>query len=199
MTGVNELKTPAFWKALAAEFIGTGMLVFVGCSAAVSADPNKDIDSFVTRVGFTFGLTVATMVWCTAAVSGGHINPAVTLAVLVTRKMSLLKAVGYMVSQCVGAIVGAALLFAAVTPKIQNGGFGCNGFPEEIYAGQAILIEAIITFVLVFTVFATCDDQRKDLKGSGPLAIGIAVLIAHLAVVSIHAVCLVLRNLNLLR
>ncbi|OQV13592.1 putative Aquaporin AQPAe.a [Hypsibius exemplaris] len=179
----DELRTFPFWKAIAAEFLGTGFLVFVGCAAAVSSNPAASVDSFVARVAFTFGLTVATLVWCTAAASGGHINPAVTMAVMVTRKISLLRGAFYIVAQCGGAIAGAGLLSAATSEAINAGPFGCNGFPDYIGAGQAILMEAMITFVLVFTVFATCDDKRKDLQGSGPLAIGIAVLVAHLGMI----------------
>lgn len=179
----DELRQYAFWKALAAEFLGTGFLVFVGCAAAVTARPDQAVDSFVVRVGLTFGLTVATMVWCTAGASGGHINPAVTLGFLVTRKISLLRGGCFVVCQLVGGIAGAGLLYASTTPKIRQGDFACNKLGDGVDVGMGILIETLITFVLVFTVFATCDEKRKDLNGSGPLAIGIAVLIAHLAVV----------------
>jgi aquaporin-4 len=190
-SSIEDLGKITFWKALAAEFIGTGLLVFVGCGAAVTSKPDQGTDAFVTRVALTFGLTVATVVWGICSCSGGHINPAVTVAFLLTRKISLLRAVLYMAFQCSGAVAGAALLFAATDNKIHAGGFGCNGIRDGageliVNGTQAILIEALITFVLIFTVFATCDNKRGDMKGSGPLAIGIAVLICHLAVVSLY-------------
>ncbi|OWA52070.1 putative Aquaporin AQPAe.a [Hypsibius exemplaris] len=188
-SSIEDLGKISFWKALAAEFIGTGFLVFVGCGAAVTSAPSQGTDAFVTRVALTFGLTVATMVWCICGVSGGHINPAVTVAFLVTRKISLIRGLLYMAFQCSGAVAGAALLFAVSTTEIAGGGFGCNGIRAKdgttfiVTGTQAVLIEALITFVLIFTVFATCDSKRGDLKGSGPLQIGIAVLICHLAVI----------------
>ncbi|XP_055353359.1 aquaporin-5-like [Paramacrobiotus metropolitanus] len=183
-SSIEDLGRVKFWKALGAEFLGTAILVFVGCgSAASSPVPTQNMDAFCTRVGITFGLTVATVVWGICNVSGGHINPAVTIAFLLTRKISLLKAVLYMAFQCSGAVAGAGLLFAVVDEKTFQGPFACNGVGGGLNNMQAILIEAIITFVLIFTVFATCDGKRCDLKGSGPLAIGIAVLICHLAVI----------------
>lgn len=198
-SSLEDLGKVTFWKALGAEFLGTAFLVFVGCGAAVTSTPAANTDAFVTRVALTFGLTVATMVWCIAGVSGGHINPAVTLAFLVTRKISILRAILYMAFQCSGAVAGAALLYAAVDEKIRTGPFGCNTIartsaaddaPLQISELQGILIEALITFVLIFTVFATCDSKRGDLKGSGPLAIGIAVGICHLAVVCRYLHCI---------
>ncbi|OQV13591.1 putative Aquaporin-4 [Hypsibius exemplaris] len=180
---LEELKSLLFWKAVAAEFIGTGFLVFLGCGAAVTSDPAQSEDAFVTRVAFTFGLTVATMVWCIGAASPGHINPAVTLGFLLTGKVGLLRAVSYIGAQCLGAMAGAGLLAASTTKAIREGSFGCNAVSADITAGQAVLIEALMTFVLVFTVLATCDTKRRDLNGSGPLAIGIAVLICHLAAI----------------
>jgi aquaporin-4 len=189
---VDEVGTIVFWKALAAEFLGTGILVFVGCGAAVTSDQSQSTDAFVTRVALTFGLTVATMVWSVAGVSGGHINPAVTLAFLITRKITLLRGLLYVLAQCLGAMTGAAFLAASLTAKLREGSFGCTLF-QDITSMQAILIEGLITFVLVFAIFATCERKENafnaskpgDLNGSGSLAIGIAVLICNLAAVSL--------------
>ena len=125
------------------------------------------------------------MVWCLAALSGGHINPAITFAFLVARKIGILRGVFYIVFQCLGAMAGAGLLSACTSQTIRDGSFGCNGIAAEISVGQAVLIESLITFILTFTVFATSDEHRKERHGGmGPLEIGIAVLISHLAVVS---------------
>nr|G5CTG2.1 RecName: Full=Aquaporin-5; Short=AQP-5 [Milnesium tardigradum]AEP14559.1 aquaporin 5 [Milnesium tardigradum] len=187
-SSIEDLAKIQFWKALGAEFIGTAVLVYIGCGAAVTSTPDANRDAFVTRVSLAFGLTVATMVWAICGVSGGHINPAVSLGFLVTRRISLVRFLLYVAFQCSGAVAGAALLYASTFDSVKRGGFGTNSMATEngqylISPAQGILIEAIITFVLVFTVFATCDAKRSDLKGSGPLAIGIAVLISHLVAI----------------
>uniref|UniRef100_A0A8P4KSI4 Aquaporin-4 n=1 Tax=Dicentrarchus labrax TaxID=13489 RepID=A0A8P4KSI4_DICLA len=168
----------SFWRCVGAEFFA--MLLFVLLSlgstinwGAVSQDPQPPD---LVLISLCFGLSIATMVQCFGHISGAHINPAVTAAMVVTRKLSLAKAVFYLLAQCVGAIVGAAILFG-VTPASVRGGMGVN---TSISEGNALVIELFITFQLVFTVFATCDHKRNDLKGSSALAIGLSVCVGHL-------------------
>ena len=80
---VHEVKTGRFWLALLAEFVGTGLLVLVGCGSCADSD--------VVRISLSFGLSVATIVWVTAHVSGGHINPAITAGFLLTRKIGFVR------------------------------------------------------------------------------------------------------------
>ncbi|KAJ1191301.1 hypothetical protein NDU88_000617 [Pleurodeles waltl] len=119
------------------------------------------------------------MVQCFGHISGGHINPAVTIAMLCTRKISLAKSIFYVIAQCLGAIVGAGLLYL-VTPPNVAGNLGITTVDGHLSAGHGLLIELIITFQLVFTIFATCDSKRKDVTGSVALAIGFSVTIGHL-------------------
>ncbi|MBF8267809.1 MAG: hypothetical protein HW388_1317, partial [Dehalococcoidia bacterium] len=114
----------------------------------------------------------------TARISGGHINPAVTFAAVLTRKMGVTKGGMYVVGQLSGAIVGAFLL-KAVIPDALEGGLGSHALGPGITAGAGLVVEMVLTFLLVFVVFATAMDP----KGPGhlaPLAIGLAVLVDHL-------------------
>jgi len=192
-SNVEDLKKGIFWKALLAEFIGTLLLTFAGCSSCVPNTFNpynqtlKDDYSLVigadnsslVAISLTFGIAVATIVWSIAHVSGGHINPAVTAGMLIARKITLVRALLYIVSQSVGAIVGAALL-NAINPTFAEPSLGYTKVAKGLTVGQGFGVELVITFVLVFTVFASCDKRRKDIGGSVPLTIGLSITLCHL-------------------
>jgi aquaporin-4 len=181
---LEDLTSPNLWRAAAAELLGTMFLVFFGCATATGQQTPADNPADKVQIALTFGLIVGTMVWGIAHVSGGHINPAVTLAALVTRRVSIVRAIMYIVSQLIGAIVGAAILFG-LTPAKARGGLGVNGMMMEVTEAQGFGVEVMITFVLVFTVLASIDEKRTDLQGSAPLSIGLAVAVGHLVAVSI--------------
>lgn len=125
MAAFKGIWTQEFWRCVGAEFIS--MLLFVLLSlgstinwGAVEEDPRPPD---LVLISLSFGLSIATMVQCFGHISGAHVNPAVTAAMVVTRKLSLAKAIFYLLAQCVGAIVGAAILFG-VTPASVKGGMG---------------------------------------------------------------------------
>lgn len=182
-TSIDDLKSVFFWRSVIAEALGTLLLVFVGCGSCLSwEDPNRTPKSDynpVVQIAFCFGISVATIVWGIGHVSGGHINPAVTSAFLITRRISFAKAIFYIAAQCIGAIFGA-LILKGVTPYQRWGTLGNTMLNDEMEAGRAFGVELMITFVLVFTVFASCDGKRNDLKGSAPLTIGLSVTMCHL-------------------
>lgn len=186
-TSIDDLKSVVFWRSVIAEALGTLLLVFVGCGSCLSwEDPNRTPKSDynpVVQIAFCFGISVATIVWGIGHVSGGHINPAVTSAFFITRRISFAKAIFYIVAQCIGAIFGA-LILKGVTPYQRWGTLGNTMLNDEMEAGRAFGVEFMITFVLVFTVFASCDGKRNDLKGSAPLTIGLSVTMCHLFAVS---------------
>jgi aquaporin TIP len=124
------------------------------------------------------GLAITLLVAATANISGGHINPAVTFGAWITGKISLIKGLMYVLAQLIGAVIGA-LLLTAVTPEGAQGNLGSHGLGAGISVGGGLLAEIILTFVLVFVVFATAIDP-KGLGSLAPIAIGLAVLVDHL-------------------
>merc|ERR1711963_1135117 len=156
------------------------VLVFFSCGSAAD-DVGMNNKPNIVRYSLTFGFTVATMAQAIGHVSGCHINPAVTLGLFVGRKIGLIASVLYIIFQCIGALIGAALLLA-ISPKNRVGDPipGITGFRPGLDAGQAFLIEFVITFVLLLTVYAAAADDGNEVKGSAPLAIGLAIGIAHL-------------------
>ncbi|XP_067108720.1 aquaporin-4-like isoform X2 [Osmerus mordax] len=181
MVAFKGIWTKDFWRAVSGEFLATLIFVLLSLGSTINwaAREEKPPSADLVLISLCFGLSIATMVQCFGHISGGHINPAVTAAMVVTRKLSLAKAVFYVGAQCLGAISGAGLLYL-VTPEAVRGGLGVTTVNSQISVGHALVIELLITFELVFAVFATCDPKRSDLTGSAGLAIGIAVTIGHL-------------------
>jgi aquaporin-4 len=177
----RDAKTGKFWAGVFAEYIGTMMFLLVAIGSILfQGDTAEDI-----HIALGVGLSLATSIWVTGAASGGHLNPAVSFAMLLMRKISLLKFFTYVLMQCFGAITGVAIL-RGVTPTGRYGTFGTTTVNEAqgVSLAQGLGTEVMITFMLVLTVFASCDGDRSDLKGSAPLSIGLAVSVGHLFAVS---------------
>merc|ERR1712093_61219 len=134
-----------------AEAIGVFLFVFTGCGAAISAGGG------LYPIAFAFGLAIMVLVFATADISGGHLNPAVSIAFLVTQvdpKFTVVKCIVWILCQCAGAIFGA-LFLKALTPDASHAThLGCNDI-GGISAAQAIFIEVITTFTLVLGILAT--------------------------------------------
>ncbi|KAG7265091.1 hypothetical protein CRUP_033662, partial [Coryphaenoides rupestris] len=178
MVAFKGIWTKDFWRAVSGEFLATLIFVLVGLGSTINwgaagsgaggTDPSPPPPANLLLISLCFGLTIATMVQCFGHISGGHINPAVTAAMLVTRKISLAKALFYVLAQCLGAVVGAGILFL-VTPADIRGDLGVNTVNPKLSVGHGLVVELIITFQLVFTIFATGDTKRNDLGGSASL------------------------------
>ncbi|XP_044761980.1 aquaporin AQPAn.G-like isoform X2 [Coccinella septempunctata] len=176
--GVSEImENKMIWRMLVAEFIGTLLLVFIGCGSIITLN-GGDIN--IVQIGLTFGLVIATIVQTICHISGGHLNPAVTLSFFVTGDVKLIKAILYIVVQCIGAACGAAIL-RAITPSDKQGNLGITNINSGLEPIQGFIVEAILTFLLLIVIHGVCDSRRKDVKGSAPLAIGLAITSCHLA------------------
>ena len=166
-----------------AEFVGTFVLVFASCGAAVIAG---EVIGFI-GVSFAFGLSLMAMIYAIGPISGCHINPAVTLGIILCKKMDAKYAPGYMLAQVLGAIVGAAVLMAIVQGApggydAASAGFAANGYgeysPGRYGMGAALITEIVLTFVLVYTVLAATDIRAP--VGFAGIAIGFVLTLVHL-------------------
>lgn len=188
---VGELKLWSFFRALIAEFIATLLFLYVTVATVIGHKKNQDACGGVGLLGiaWAFGGMIFILVYCTAGISGGHINPAVTFGLLLARKVSLIRAVGYMVAQCLGAVCGVGLVKAFMKPYYNSLGGGANTVAPGYSTGTALGAEIIGTFVLVYTVFSATDPKRSardsHIPVLAPLPIGFAVFMVHLATIPI--------------
>ena len=173
------------WRPAAAEFIATFLFVFIGAgSVVVTANLIGGLDpSRLLAIAFAHGLTIALLVAATAHISGGHINPAVTVGAILAKKISPEQGVLYVVAQLAGGICGA-LFLAGVIPEVMGGGLNNGGLGAHALAGpvapfEGLLIEVVLTALLVFVVFGAAMDKR-GVGNLAPLAIGLVVVVDHL-------------------
>ena len=160
-------------KALIAEFIATFALVFVGVGAIAGNVLNGGGTGLV-GIALAHGLTIACMVAATAAISGGHINPAVTIALFVTKKIDALNAVGYIVAQCLGAIVAAGLIKQCIPLwALEQAQMGTPALAGGISVSMGLITEIVLTFFLMFVIYGAAVDKRGT--PLAPLFIGLTV------------------------
>lgn len=176
----KELGSRRFWQAVLAELVGMFFFIFIGISSTTAWAPPM-IPSQV-QIALAFGLSLATFVHATAHISGGHLNPAVSVAFLLLHRITPLRCLAYSIAQCLGAL-GAAGMVYAITPTAVSNNVGPTTPGAGVEDWQAFLMEVCLTFQLVLVIFSTVDGKRASPGGSGPLAIGIAVLVAHLGAI----------------
>ena len=165
-------------KKYLAEMVGTMVLVLMGCGTAVSLACGTDTAS-VVGTACAFGLAVVAMAYTIGGISGCHINPAITLGVLLAGRMSGKDALWYIVFQCIGAVLGAAILLALAP----GSGLGANAVQSGIEVWQGVVAEVVFTFVFVLVVLGTTDAEKGAGNFAG-LAIGLSLILVHL--VCIH-------------
>ncbi len=170
---------------LAAEFIGTFWLVLGGCGSAVLAATFPEVGIGLLGVALAFGLTVLTMAYALGHISGGHFNPAVTIGLLLGRRFDPREALLYIVTQVLGAIAAAAVLFVIASGQdgfSTSDGFAANGYGTHSPGGYSLLAALVTEIVMTagfLTVILGVTDRRAP-KGFGPLAIGLALTLIHL-------------------
>jgi aquaporin Z len=183
-TDQEDVMTESLFRRLGAEFLGTFVLVFVGCGAAILDAGNKGIDFL--GVAFAFGVAVMVMVYAVGSISGGHFNPAVTVGLAVANRFPWADVVAYIVTQIVAAVVAALVLLGVASG--QNGfsakasGFAANGFgdhsPAHYNLGAVILVEIVLTAIFLYVIIGSTDVRAP--AGFAGIAIGFTLMIVHL-------------------
>lgn len=170
-------------KKYIAEFIGTMTLVILGCGTAMLVGCDAANGGGYILTALAFGLTIVAMAYSVGNISGCHINPAVSLGVLMTGGMSVKDFIGYVISQCIGALAGAgilAVIFDAGKVTDMTGGFGSNGLAGVSGSALAgILVEVVLTFIFVMAILGV--TSKKAAHGSfGGLVIGLTLVVVHI-------------------
>jgi len=165
-------------KKFCAEFIGTAVLVFMGCGAAVFLGAAADGGHLA--VALAFGLSIVAMAYVIGNVSGCHINPAVSLGALLDKRIGGKDFICYVVAQVLGAISGAALLFAVSTLSGTDltGALGSNGVANAGGIGGGLIVEIVLTFIFVLTILGvTADSSKGNVAG---IVIGLTLTFVHI-------------------
>ena len=181
-------------KKLFAEFIGTLSLVLFGCGAAVVSGITASGPAGLGLLGISlaFGLAVVAMAYAIGPISGCHINPAITIGMLVAKKITVADAIGYIIAQFLGAVAGAGILYTIISGRndfegLKEWALGSNGWGEG-YLGNysttaAFITEAVMTCLFLLVIFATTST-----KGSSPLtglAIGVTLVLIHMVAIPV--------------
>jgi aquaporin Z len=172
-------------KRLAAEFFGTFWLVLGGCGSAVLAAAYPELGIGFVGVSLAFGLTVLTMAFAIGHISGCHLNPAVSVGLMVGGRFKASDLIPYIIAQLIGAIVGAGVLYLIASGKAGfdvHAGFASNGFADHSPGGYsltaALVCEFVMTFMFLFIILGATDKRAP--AGLAPIAIGLALTLIHL-------------------
>ena len=170
-------------KKLIAEFIGTCVLVTLGCGTAMLVGCDAAAGGGYVLTAFAFGLVIVAMAYSIGNISGCHINPAVSLGVLLSGGMKVKEFVGYVIAQCLGALAGAGILAAifglgGVTDM--TGGFGSNGLAGVNGSAIAgLLVEIVLTFIFVLAILGVTSKKAGHGSFAG-LVIGLTLVLVHI-------------------
>ena len=168
-----------------AELVGTFWLVFGGCGSAGLAATFPNVGIGLLGVAMAFGLTVLTMAYAVGHVSGCHLNPAVSIGLVVGKRFPASELIAYIVAQVAGAIIGAGVLFVIASGKAGfdlSGGFASNGYGAHSPGGYSLVscltAEVVLTFMFLIIILGATD--RRAPQGFAPVAIGLGLTLIHL-------------------
>ena len=170
-------------KRSAAEFIGTFWLVLGGCGSAVLAAGLPDVGIAYAGVALAFGWTVLTMAYAIGHISGCHLNPAVTLGLMIAGRIEKAAVPAYMIAQVLGAVLAAAVLFYIASGAAGfEGGLASNGFaehsPQGYSMGAGLVTEVVMTLMFLLIILGATDKRAP--AGFAPIAIGLGLTLIHL-------------------
>jgi aquaporin Z len=170
---------------MTAEFIGTFWLVFGGCGSAVLAAAFPNVGIGLLGVSFAFGLSVLTMAYAVGHISGCHLNPAVTVGLVVAKRFPAPELLGYTVAQTAGGVLGSAVLYVIASGKSGfslAGGFASNGYgvhsPGEYSMVACLVAEVVLTCMFLVIILGATDSRAP--QGFAPIAIGLGLTMIHL-------------------
>ena len=173
-------------KRAVAEFIGTFWLVLGGCGSAVLAAAFPNVGIGLLGVSFAFGLTVLTMAFAIGHISGCHLNPAVSLGLVVGGRFKSSELAPYVIAQVAGAVLAAAVLYFIASGQagfdLAASGLASNGYadhsPGKYSAAAGFVTEVVMTFMFLIIILGATDDRAP--KGFAPIAIGLGLTLIHL-------------------
>lgn len=169
-------------KKYLAEFIGTFVLVFLGTGTVAIANSGETAIGYL-GIGLAFGMAVMVMACAVGGVSGGNFNPAVSLAMMMNKRLEVKDGIFYIIAQFIGAIAASGVLSIFIKAlDLPRDGFGQTDFPN-ITAGQAFLFEAIITFLFVFVILMVTSSKFGN-QALAPIAIG--TVLSFLIIVALN-------------
>jgi len=186
----------SLWRGAISEFVATLIFVFVGTGSVVATQATLGVSSVqipsLTVIALAHGFAIMILVYAVGEISGGHINPAVTWATMITNKISVIRGLTYIVFQLLGGIIGSALLKSILPPELQYS-MGCHGLNPKLSSGQGFGAEVIFTAIFLFVVFATAISpfagKFAPLAAGGgheygpgkltPFAVGMTILVLH--------------------
>jgi aquaporin Z len=176
-------------KRSAAEFFGTFWLVFGGCGAALLAAGFPALGIGFAGVALAFGLTVLTMAFAIGHISGCHLNPAISIGLVVGKRFPISDLLPYVVAQVLGAIAAAGVLYVIASGKagFEPGGFASNGYGEHSPGGYSLLAclvaEIVLTMFFLIVIMGSTDSRAP--KGFAPIAIGLCLTLIHLVCIPV--------------